>query len=422
MTVLALRGRARRALAWMHRWSGLATLLLLAIAGGTGTILAFRDEIDRWLNPELFVVTPGRTVASLDEIVARVEWAYPDVAWSSVTLPSRNDEATSVFVRSTQHRRRARGEADSLPFNTVFVDQYTNTILGTRSSTRTTWSRASFIPWVLQLHYSLLLKRPGVLLMGACAAIWLATNLIGLALAWPGAWRRLASWVPVLSVRLRNGAYKVNYDTHRALGLWSLPVLTVLAVTSVYLSFPAETRAVVNAVAPMTRPPEALPRTIPTAPIGVSDALARAHAVLPNARLNSVFRDLANGRYSIRLQLPDDVAPYGDNQVYVAFDSGAVIAHRLAANATAGDRVMTWLFPLHTGAAFGWFGRVLIAVAGVCIVAISATGFYVWYFKSDLRAWVRTRRAASSAPAVGLGVRLPARPTGSTGSNELPIG
>jgi len=104
--------------------------------------------------------------------------------------------------------------------------------------------------------------------------------------------------------------------------------------------------------------------------------------------VSSIYADYGSGWYSVLLHRPGDLAPYGDHFVYVDLASGEVAALRLADHASAGDRFLAWQFPLHTGLAFGGVGQAVIAVTGVAIVALSITGFYVWW-----RKW-RERRSA----------------------------
>ena len=42
----------------IHRYAGLAMTLFLIIVALTGSVLAFKDELDAWLNPDLLRVTP----------------------------------------------------------------------------------------------------------------------------------------------------------------------------------------------------------------------------------------------------------------------------------------------------------------------------------------------------------------------------
>ena len=50
----------RQAFVLVHRYLGLTMALFLIVAGLTGSVMAFEDEIDAWLNPELFrAASPG---------------------------------------------------------------------------------------------------------------------------------------------------------------------------------------------------------------------------------------------------------------------------------------------------------------------------------------------------------------------------
>ena len=60
----------RRFWVWLHRYAGLAMALFLVIVGLTGSVLAFREELDVWLNPELLTVAK-RDAPMLDPLVLR---------------------------------------------------------------------------------------------------------------------------------------------------------------------------------------------------------------------------------------------------------------------------------------------------------------------------------------------------------------
>lgn len=59
-------------LANIHMYLGVFAALFLAIVGVTGAVLAFEDEIDRWLNRNLVVVQPQGSMLALDEVLKRV--------------------------------------------------------------------------------------------------------------------------------------------------------------------------------------------------------------------------------------------------------------------------------------------------------------------------------------------------------------
>ena len=223
--------------------------------------------------------------------------------------------------------------------------------------------------------------------MGGCAIIWFLTNLIGMALSWPTLWRRAAAWLPIVSVR-RAGSYKVNYDLHRAFGVVLLPVFTVLAFSSVYLNLPDLVRNATSAFSPVTATPRRQRESAATPTVSPDQAIASALSVVPSARPAYLARDNSSGWYSVGLRLPGDLSTSGDTRAYIDYASGEVSVRNVVTTGTAGDRFIAWQFPLHSGQAFGWPGRLLIAITGICMLVLSVTGFYVW-----LRNW-RARRTS----------------------------
>ena len=167
MTSLALRGRPRQWWARLHRWSGLTVLLLLFLTAITGVVLAFRGEVDAWLNPGLFTVAPAAERVPLGELIARVESGYPGIRVSSVGLPQTATDSLRLFVRREQDLldppSRSPGMRSAAPFNQVFVDPYRGTVLGTRDTSAFVLDRHNFVPFLLRLHYSLFLEKWGVM-------------------------------------------------------------------------------------------------------------------------------------------------------------------------------------------------------------------------------------------------------------------
>ncbi len=388
----------------------------LVVASLTGTVLVFRAELDRWLNPQLLHVQPGSVRRPVAELIARVEAQFPNTSMSSITLPASASDPLVVYLRASQESRRTRGSRAELLFNQIYVNPYTGDLLGARSSGRIILDRAHLIPLVLRLHYTLLLERPGLLLMGGCAIVWFLTNLIGMALSWPTLWRRAAAWLPIVSVR-RAGSYKINYDLHRAFGVVLLPVFTVLAFSSIYLNLPDLVRSATSAFSPVTATPHRQRESAAAPTVSPDQAIAIAAAVAPAAQPAYLALDTSSGWYSVGLRLPGDLSTSGDTRAYIDFASGDVSVRNVATSGTAGDRFIAWQFPLHSGQAFGWTGRLLIAITGLCMLVLSVTGFYVW-----LRNW-RARRASRSrvTSAVHTGGPIPHSPLPGPGRRVPPV-
>ena len=57
-------------------WIG--ALAFLFIAGFTGAAISFRGELERMINPDLFVVEPAQKARPYAEILTTVESRFPD--------------------------------------------------------------------------------------------------------------------------------------------------------------------------------------------------------------------------------------------------------------------------------------------------------------------------------------------------------
>lgn len=411
MNTLVLTGSARRLFANVHRWSGLFLLAFLLVAGITGGILSFRWEIDRFINPHLFSVTPHAEAMPYKQLIDSVEQRFPDAIVSSVVIPKTSQDAVIAYIKSRMDMHVAHihvpGMKGSVAFNQVFVNPYTGEILGQRSTTRFVPTWENFIPDLVRLHYTLFFDEFGAWLMGVSAVVWFLTTFLGLALAWPAAWKSIRSWKPLVSLRTTNGSYKLNYDLHRAASFTTLAILLVVAFTSIYLNLPNLVKPAVMAFSPLAgtlETPSAGHLDPATSRVPVEQAIAAARNSLPDARVHSVGLDFTKGLYSVRMQLPEDVSPTGNNTVYLRMTDGQVVLERKIRDAPGGNVFMAWQRPLHTGQAFGLVGQCLVLLGAVALTLMCITGFNIWLRKqrSERRKAFRRRGVAGEKPVLKL--------------------
>lgn len=390
----------------IHRWTGLAMLAFLLLAGITGGTLAFRMELDRLINPSLFVVTAQGKPLPYERVIQSVEDRFPDAIVSNITLPNRPDDAVIVFLKSKMDAHLAHvhvpGMKNTLDFNQVFVDPYTAKILGQRNTAHFVLAWENLIPVMLRLHYSLFLEKWGVWLMGACAVVWFLSSFLGLALTWPERYRQWSGWRAMLSLR-GGGGYKLNFDLHRALSLITLPVLIVVAFTSIYLNLRDVVKPVINMASPLSSNTPILAASrieVGSHVVTPEQAIATAMEALPGARPHSISRDYLKGLYNVRLQLPDDVSHAGNNNAYVRMDDGRLFALRTLAAGSAGDVFVAWQRPLHTGLAFGLAGQILIFISALAMAVMCITGFNVWLrkYRSKRKQALRQQLAPCAGP------------------------
>lgn len=388
MSSLAMTGKSRRLITKIHRWTGLTLLFFLLVAGITGSILSFRWELDRLINPNLFTVSAQAKQLPYAGLIQSAEDRFQDAVVSNVILPKKPEDALIVYLKSKMDVHVAHvhvpGMANTLAFNQVFINPYTAEILGQRNTANFVLARKNFIPVMMRLHYTLFMKELGAWFMGALALIWFLTSFVGLALAWPKHYRQWSGWRPRLSVRKGSSSYKLNYDLHRAASLIAFPILIVVAFTSVYINLPNLVKPVINVFSPISTAdsiPPARQIGIDTPIASIEQAIASASEALPGARPHSVSRDFIKGLYNVRLQLPGDVSSSGNNNAYIRMDNGQLFLLKKMAGRSAGDVFISWLRPLHSGLAFGLTGQILILISALVLVTMCITSFNVWLRK-----------------------------------------
>jgi uncharacterized iron-regulated membrane protein len=364
----------------LHRWIALTVGVWFALLGLTGTLLVWHGELDRALNPGWFA---PRTAC----VVGGDRSARP-VA-QALSLHARHSAAPAVQVMAPELRSAAYVVWSKAPSGARiqhFIDVGCGEYLGRREWGAARFDRAHFVPAMYELHRSLLSGEIGHVLVGWVGLLLLGVTITGAIASWPRIANR-AGWARTLSVRRGSTPRGFYHDLHRATGMWLLGFMLLMSISGVYLCFPKQTRAVIAAVLPTagsgpavgTKPPKNDARTSAIAP--TPDALvARAERLWPDAawsRLQLPSGD--NTRYEIRLlQSGEPRKDTGDTRVWLDA-GGRVDETRNPLDAPAGDVLIAWLFPLHSGEALGVPGRALWTLLGLVPLLLFATGVWLWW-------------------------------------------
>ena len=133
----------------------------------------------------------------------------------------------------------ARPGDPPLAFDSLLLDRVTGAELG-----RVKWgglptTLAAIMPFVYSLHYELAVGTVGAWILGFVALAWTIDCFVGFYLTLPlpsraNARSWLARWKPAWLIKLRGSFYRVNFDLHRAGGLWMWIALLIFAWSSVY--------------------------------------------------------------------------------------------------------------------------------------------------------------------------------------------
>ncbi len=422
----------RHALTLLHRWFGLVIAAFIFVTGVTGAVISWDHELDDWLNSHLtHVQSSGPAISGL-ELARQVEARDPRVRATYFPLTVEQGEAWSVFVVSRIDP--ATGREFDVGYNQVFLDPATGSELGKREWGQA-WpiTRETLVSFLYKLHYSLhipemwSIDRWGVWFLGAIAMIWTLDCFVGFYLTLPvrrdtrsrpaQVERRLAQgwwsrWKPAWKIKTSGSAYRINFDIHRAFGLWTWALLLILAFTGFSLNLYREVfYPAMSMVSQVTPTPfdlrERRPKTEPIEPqVSFADIVARATA--EGARrgwpepVGAISYSQLYGIYTPRFFMPGDdhgAAGVGPARLYYDGVTGAFLGDRLPWAGTAADIFVQAQFPLHSGRILGLPGRIAISVMGLVAAALSVTGVVIWYRKRAAR--VR-RRAEVPATSQGL--------------------
>lgn len=399
-------GSVRRRLTVLHRWAGLVLAGFLLLTGLTGSLLAWIDEIEGLLHPELHLVQPpeGNT-APIDPLLLREQLArrYPQAELPTVWLTTRPGRSLSFFLEPAVDP--STGKPHALANDQVFVHPYTGEVLGERRWGDIGQGLKNLMPFVYRLHYSLALDSIGQTVLGIVALVWTLDCFIGAWLTLPprasprrdgSSW--LARWKPAWRVRWRAGGHRLNVDLHRAGGLWPWAMLFVLAWSSVAFNLSAVYHPVMRSVLAAQFEPRNLPpaqhRPEPPAldwhaaretarRLIAQQAAVHGYTVL---REDWMYYDASRRVYRYDTTSTLDVSTHnGNTRVHFDADTGELRGLWLPTGRASADTVYTWLTSLHTAAMWGWPMKLFICVLGLLVAVLSLTGVVIWNRKRRAR-------------------------------------
>lgn len=372
----------RRAFLRIHQLIGLFAGAMIVLAGLSGSVLAFREDIDEALNaPLMRVEVPVRAAAhSPEELLSAAIAALPPEAKAERLTMPRHAGAAAVVTYML--------ESDDLDsyFYELFVDPYTAAVKGQRLILH---GEDQFSQPLIQIiaafHWTLLLGVNNSYVLGVAGILVFFSVLVGLYLWWPAN----GDWRLGLKVKWGASAERVAYDIHRSVGAYAAAILLVMLSTGVAMIFKPQTRAVVSLFSSV-RADRDTGKSDPApgrSPIGVNAAVALADGVFPDGRLHRVLLPGTPGGVYVVGKQSDDEPNRTKTYRNVSIDqySGKIVHVQDRKTFSAGETFLEWLFPLHTGEAFGEIGRPLVFLIGLTPFALYVTGFLRWRQKRRAR-------------------------------------
>ena len=412
-----IRVKLRPAIGLLHRWAGLVIAGFLFFSGVTGAVISWDHELDELLNPHLMDARAAGPARDPLELVHELEGRHPEVRVTGLPLSVEAGHSYEFGVdpRVDPVTRKLYEPG----FNQVFVDPANGAELGKRE-----WgagwpiTKETFVSWLYVLHFTLHLPEMwgiddwGLWLMGGIALIWTIDCFFGFYLTLPARKRDgqrkgfFERWKPSWLIRTHSGAYKLNFDLHRAFGLWLWGILFTVAFTAfslnLYRSVFFPVMSLISNVSPTPfdqRQPVSKHQPIEPK-LGFAEVLPLARSEAEkrgwNEPTGSAFYSPEFGIYGIQFFQPGDehgAGGVGPRTLYLDSGDGRTLGDRQPWKGTAADLFVQAQFPLHSGRVLGLPGRILMSFTGLVVAMLSVTGVYVWWKK-------RAARVARAAPTL----------------------
>jgi uncharacterized iron-regulated membrane protein len=357
--------RVRSVLFNLHLVGGLVAGVFLLISGVSGSVLAYSDEIDAFLHPSVFKVTPQAERLPLTQLAASAAAVLHPGDIIAVYVPSVRPDQSYWFSVIPSHHRLPRQ---------VFVNQYTGEVLGNLSMLR-------FTTIMKGLH--------GVSAFSAVALMFLAPS--GLYLWWP---------LKRIGIDASSNFRRLSFDVHNSLGFCSSLFLFGFAATGTYMMLERWTVPLTVAVTrskPMEGTAVSQPQT-GVQPISADLACSIAKNSLRGASILwvSIPRE-PRAVYLVKMRFPEDRSDNGGSMVLIDQFSGNTLDVVSTRNASPAQRVVNLNRALHTGAIGGGTGRLLAALASLTLPLQAITGAWLWWTKRRRR---NRSRTGSEGPVV----------------------
>lgn len=380
--------RDKRNLSWrqlwldIHLYLGLIVGALLVIFGITGSILVFFQEIDEWLNPQLLTVTTPQQIEHANS--GLVHQSLQEIIHAAKLVAAQGSKISTVYgPRTSTGVYVVYADQDSGNRQQIFVDPYRAKVTGVRNHSVDQWFPDHLMGFVFQLHYSLLLGTNGITLVAVTAILLMISLITGLIVWWPVA----GQWRKALTVKRNAGVVRFNFDLHKTFSIYFFPILGAVLLSGVYMNLNEPFVWVTQQFSPATRGPQDQFVSVPIAgitSIGAEQAWTITVERFPDGELNVIYLpDSDTGVYSVvQRNVPKLSTYWSERQIAIDQYSGEILDVRAPdTRRSAGETFLDWQWPLHSGKAFGWFGRILIFLCGLACPVIYITGVIRWLQK-----------------------------------------
>jgi uncharacterized iron-regulated membrane protein len=376
----------RRLVNDIHLWMGIGSGLILFVVCLSGTLYAFRAEVERLLEPDKYRVEVAENAGrmSTEDLFAQISRQTGGMI-TSVSIPSAPNEAYKVRIKKNEEERRG---------STYYVNPYTAEIIGGSDG-----PASAFFSTVFRLHRWLLMERAtGRIIVGTATVIFVFIIISGYLLWIP---RKLKLLRQSLTIKTTGNWKRVNYDLHNSLGFYAGIFLLVMALSGLCWSFEWYRDALGGVLGTKVfgsrGQAEVVSKVDENAfPLSVEEVLLKSNEQLPYPGDYVVYLpDTADAPVTVRKYRSASFAGL------TAYDllkldqySGEVLHQDIYAERPLNEKISTMIKPIHTGEIFGTFSKIIYFMASLIGTSLPVTGVMIWVNK------LKKKRRKSRKPSM----------------------
>jgi uncharacterized iron-regulated membrane protein len=209
---------------WMHLAAGVTAGIVILVMSVTGAALALKPQILAAVDARVRTVAPPNAHAprlGVDRVVSSVRAAKPDAQPTAVTLLADRTASASVQLGR-----------DGM----VYVDPYTGQCLGEGSARAQTFFRA-MEDWHRWLGAAGDRRATARSISDASNLAFFILAISGPYLWWPRSWT-WANARAILWFRSARSGRARDFNWHNVIGFWCSPILIILTLSGVIMSYP----------------------------------------------------------------------------------------------------------------------------------------------------------------------------------------
>lgn len=360
--------KLRKIVFWLHLIAGLIAGSVVAIMSVTGVLLAFERQLTEWADRDLRVIppVPGAPQLSVDGLIAGLRAAEPEAMPSG--LIRRSDPAAPAGINLGRER-------------TVFLNPYTGAVLGEGSKQTREFFRSvtNIHRWLGTPDKSRALGRA---VTGACNLAFLFLVISGFFLWWPRKGTKNAGRA-ILVPKAKPAGKARYFSWHNAIGFWCAPILFLIVLSGVLMSYPWATNLLFRLTGSEPPPQRAVtgPRPGPAKessfiPRDIDRLWTMAEQQVPAWQTISVrFETSPSAPLTFSIEQGQRGRPDLRSQLTLDPKTGELVRWEPFASFSLGRQLRSWARFVHTGEADGVFGQTIAALASAGAAVLVCTGF-----------------------------------------------